>query len=72
MPAPVFYKPAPFSVPVQAYTTRYLPAPVVNRPAPTPVVVKAVPAPAPALPPIEADRNGKSNSKFKFGQVRFN
>ena len=75
-PAPVVYKPAPLPAPVPAYTTRYLPAPVAvaYAPAPAPApVVKASPAPAPA--PVEADRSGKSagaNSKFNFGEVRFN
>ena len=67
-PAPVVYKPAPVvykPAPVPAYTTRYLPAPVTYAPAP---VVKAAPAPA----PVEADRSGKSNSKFNFGEVKFN
>ena len=76
-PAPVVYKPAPLPAPVPAYTTRYLPAPVAYAPAPAPVVVKAAPAPAPAPAPVEADRSGKSaglgsNSKFNFGEVRFN
>merc|ERR1712127_2690 len=73
LPAPVVYKPAPAPVPapvvykpapVPAYTTRYLPAPV---------AVAYAPAPAPT--PVEADRSGKSagsNSKFNFGEVRFN
>ena len=77
VPAPVVYKPAPVvykPAPVPAYTTRYLPAPVAvaYAPAPAPApVVKAAPAPA----PVEADRSGKSagsNSKFNFGEVRFN
>merc|ERR1711971_1129377 len=74
LPAPVVYKPAPAPVPapVPAYTTRYLPAPVAVAYAPAPApVVKAAPAPA----PVEADRSGKSagsNSKFNFGEVRFN
>ena len=90
VPAPVVYKPAPLPAPVPAYTTRYLPAPVLYRPAPVAYapapalvsyapapapVVKAAPAPAPAPAAAEADRSGKSsgsNSKFNFGEVRFN
>ena len=79
-PAPVVYKPAPLPAPVPTYTTRYLPAPVAYAPAPAPALVAYAPAPAPAPvvkaapapAPVEADRSGKSDSKFNFGEVRFN